>query len=224
MYDFDRAIYLDAIENLVKNYAFNDFLSDPTNKNFSRWMEEMSDFPVLIYTGETKAVLWNEDWPCVIKIPFSHRDFDYCRAEVRNYKKAVKEGLEQYFAFCDLLMEYPIGEGKTVPIYIMEYAEVDEDYARDTIYSYFTSGEHTVDSDYWGSLDDMDDEERVLAYLSDTLSVDEYETLRKFCMDNLINDLHTGNVAMHDGEIIFIDYSGFAHVEKAKNDPDWWVI
>lgn len=224
MINFDKEVYLRAIENLVQNYNFKDFLSNPTPDTYRDWIDKTSDFPVLLFSGETKVVLWETGWPCVIKIPLMHRDFDYCRAEVRNYKKAVEAHLENFFAFCDLLTNFKVDDEHTVPIYIMEYVEVNERKTSSIVKSYLDNSGYTPDSSMWACIDDMDGEEKILAYLYELLGEEAYEVLNDFCRENYINDLHTGNVGFRGEDIVLIDYSGFVYVERARNDPDWWVL
>ena len=206
----------DILNNLINNYNFDQVLSLLDDYTFSRWFRVQENLPITFFSGMTKLVIWDGESDYVLKIPFCDRDFDYCRAEVRNYKKAVEAGFAGHFAYCELLMNFPCA-GKEIPVYIMEYVEMDEWENERVIDSYLSENCSVEDYD-----SDWDGEDKVIAYLETLWEKEKVDAFSAFCRENRINDLHPGNVGFQEGEPIFIDYSGFGFIERAKNDPDWW--
>ena len=181
------------------------------------------------YRGETKGCIVDfnrQEW--VIKVPFDystnpmrHKNEDgtpinYCALEAEKYAKACAEGIEECFAAI-----YEVGEIDGVKFYLQEFANVDEDSTTDSFYVYafdqfeiyFIRVEEDEDneelfrSEIWDFINDMDDQERVIAVFNN------HKNIRKICdfiYDEEINDLHSGNWGFtNDGREVIIDYSGY---------------
>lgn len=206
----------DILNNLVDNYNFSQVLDFLDEYTFNEWVRTQKELPFTFFSGMTKLVIWDGESDYVLKMPFCDRDFDYCRAEVRNYKKAVEAGFAEHFAYCELLMNFSHAE-KEIPVYIMEYVEMDEWENEKAIDSYLSTNCSLEDYD-----PDCDGEDKIIIYIENIWEKEKVDAFSAFCRENRINDLHPGNVGFQEGEPIFIDYSGFGFIERAKNDPDWW--
>ena len=134
---------------------------------------------------------------------------DYCSIEAENYKKAINEELEKYFASTFFLTEQ-----NGVSFYIQEWVEPDGDSIEDEMYRYASKlcsnqREEMDEDDFnaciWEFLDNFDAEESLNAVFGE-----DYETDRLvvFCEQNRINDLHRGNFGYRRDFPVIIDFSG----------------
>lgn len=195
-----------------------DFLSDRNRSNGLKVennfapsiFEELDD--IMIYCGMTKMAIVVEDFDYVIKIPFvieTHlgTDADYCEIEYENYKLAKEYGLARHFAACERLPAYHFysvdydGDSVVIdiPLYIMEFAEVDEECTES-----LCSDCYICDSD-----DFSDDQKDAARIFSNYYTDDEVEDLVAFMADNAITDIHCGNIGYINGVPVLIDYSGY---------------
>lgn len=188
-----------------------------------------SNYGLHFYRGETKGCIVDfnrQEW--VIKVPFDRStnprlnrnedgtSINYCALEAEKYARACAEGIEECFAAI-----YEVGEINGVKFYLQEFANVDEDSTTDSFYEYASeqvekyfnrdeedegSERHFID-EIWDFINDMDDEERILAVFNGHKNI---RKIRNFINDEEINDLHSGNWGFtNDGREVIIDYSGY---------------
>ena len=159
--------------------------------------------------GATKICIVPFDADYVIKVPFIYESgdeeidggYEYCKMEADNYEKAVKEGLESFFAATCY-----IGSIADCDVYIQEKADCNEDDISEIFYSLAErecSGSDYSTDDY---VYDMDDEDRVRAVFMEYSCLGE---LVEFIRKNRINDLHEGNYGVTDRGYVIIDFSGY---------------
>lgn len=163
-------------------------------------------------TGATKLVLIPFKRDYVIKIPFNASDEyeyfdytdDYCDREIRIYQEAVENNFEKFFL--------PIEECFTIngyPIYVQEkatpYRELEEN-KKKTLYS--NKSFSTVKSK-------MIYESRLpLCWTASCLDILQSELYLKeflrFLEDNdIMNDLHYGNIGYRFNRPVIFDYGGY---------------
>ena len=200
-----------------------DFFETKDRDSFYKWSYHNPDYPEDIHSasGATKAVIWTDELPYVIKIPFIDKGSvyrDFCRIELQNYEQAHHfPEIVACFAWVDYLFEY---EGH--PIYIMEKVDCDEDSISDAAYSSsfedfceregYTEGseeyedvrDHFSDEyyDWWEGLEQME------SLFCDSWGADIYDKFRAYCETRDINDLHTANWGWRGSELVAVDYSG----------------
>lgn len=135
---------------------------------------------------------------------------DHCAQEVRNYERAVREGLADYFAACYKLMDY---EG--CAIYIQEKASCDASQCSEIFYDSMSQGvdrEEFEDEDEYcdyinNCVDEMTDEESLVAMFgSNSVYADELDA---FIHKYYIGDLHAGNFGFIGNRPVMVDYSGY---------------
>lgn len=220
---------LDDLCGLKGGVEFTEFLRSGRSKDWHNfyWENQASicNMGIELYSGATKGVIADEDCCYVIKLPFlNDRDgepaFDYCRAEWRNFLKAREQGLEEHFAWIEKVVDY-LG----YPVYVMEYIEVDEERNSSEAYKYITSKwEETNDEDELEYRENrcFTDEDSMLELAYHEWGSD-CRRMEAFLFDNLINDLHAGNVGWRDGELVLCDYSGYGAVERC-DEHNWWDV
>ena len=188
-------------------------------------------------TGETKGVFVPYDEDIVFKFPLLSRynGFDYCRAEVRNYRAAEKAEVGQYFAWTDKLFEVYTDKGY-YPIYVMVKVDCDEEAITDMMVETFCKnnrnpGEYEEDEVDENIINDYEDRYNSALYGStkgvdewfhSTLDSREYAKLDKFFCFNDIDDIHSGNLGFYDDSVVIIDYSGYDFVLR-HTDKEWYA-
>ena len=227
-FDYLQTYYKEFLNRLIEeDSSLLPMLKLQTNKACQNWLDKLGlSFPSCnFFKGATRFVIQEDEMPYVLKIPLVQvsmsgvvlQDFDYCRAEVRNYKVAEREGLSKFFAWTEKLFDFEV-DGISIPIYIMEYADVDE--------SRISSGV----KDMWGEEEDSEDSddytqsEYVEEFLEHEWGEEDYARFEEFCEENRVSDLHAANVGWVDGCLVCIDYSGFSSVIEERNNKDWWDI
>ena len=214
-----RKRYFETLDCLRNDYPdFQTFLELRTKSSYWDFYRANDyDFEcnkVSLASGETKIVIIFDDEDWVIKIPFnfagvkpSYKYDDFCHIEAKNYKRAVEENLEKFFAPMYFLGDYEFEDGCcdfSCPIYIMKKIEVNED----------VNSEYAA-SNYEGDEDDYDDcdfsgEDGAMICLDSSWTVNETINLWDFLCDCNINDVHTGNIGLDEnGRYIICDYSGY---------------
>ena len=204
-----------------------DFDVDLTEENFYENIIEYlpKNISFNYYYGATKLVIIFPGADYVVKVPFSgqdmeffddynkewHYDFiefagargdtywDYCSAEVEEYKRAESCGLGQFFAKTEL-----IGCVKGYPIYIQERIDILKESNR-----------------YYAKVERRESAKRTcrekgykcfeaswVADLMDYCSEELFNRAMKYFTEQL-NDLHSGNIGYLNGAPILADYSGF---------------
>lgn len=170
-------------------------------------------------SGASRVAIWDECCDFVIKIAFSKNYEKYCQHEVEVYAAAVKEGLEDNFAWCVCYQEPEECEDDYRPgIYVMEYMECDEEAVRDSAWKYGYESycrERGLDSSNYDHAEDYDDwnwnedNEMVLDYIE--AQMDE-ETRRAFCVFMMkwqVSDIHEGNCGFKNNRMVIVDYAGW---------------
>lgn len=190
---------------------------------------EGCEFP----SGSTKGVIVCCDWDFVIKIPLvrvmnnGRRCLDYCAVEVANYKAAVKENLDNMFAWAER-----IGRVMGIPVYVQEKVNCDEvaivDELDEMQYSNWINNGCYGTENAAGDGYDIDTEKGLRdfffarIYESDydwynligdlfysNLGNEDYCQLDKFITHYNISDLHQGNIGYRGSQIVLVDYSGY---------------
>lgn len=233
------------IDELAEDEQFVDFLKAPCGARFETWA--YGDFPakhgVECAQGETKGVIIKDELPYVIKLPFLfyqtyttngtkgelRPEFDYCRAEARNFAVALKEGYSRPFAACYKVCDY-IYDETVLPIYVMEKMNCDEDEVYGECSEYVRSNMLTCD-------DLSKSKSEIEEIIEDTIHdcdpqldwiADQYDlpALPAFCSQNYINDVHNANIGFdYLGRPKIIDYSGFGAISRVSvNDKEWWDV
>lgn len=185
---------------------FSEFFQKPDG---TKWRELMWNNAgswadsIVLDSGATKAVIIDEDYDYVLKIPFfMESGWNYCQIELENYVSAKQDNLETYFAEIFYLGEY---EG--AQCYASKKADCDDIEGR-------------VSDEIRESYPDMSDEEfssyidnswteEVVAEAMENYVGDDWDKLCDFLHENDINDLHYGNVGYINGSLVYIDFSGY---------------
>jgi hypothetical protein len=157
------------------------------------------------HSGETKACIISDklsNW--VIKVGYTYSDdegrttTDFCAIEAKNYKDAIDEGLEEFFAasyeLCRVTPPEKYKYEEDIVFFIQEKAEPDDEKTSATCEKYTGS-------------DCNDDFDRVESLFQGNEKLD---SLFEFIDDWNINDLHSGNFGYtKEGKVKIIDYSGY---------------
>ncbi len=199
--------FFTLLEQLEEGCAeFSEFFQKP---DMSKWKELVWDNAgswvdsIVLECGATKAVIIDEDYDYVLKIPFPKESgLNYCQIELENYVSAKQDNLEAYFA-----ETFYLGEYEGAQCYASKKADCD-------------NIEERVSDEIRGSYSDMSDEEfgsyidnswteEIVAEAMENCAGDDWGRLYDFLYDNDINDLHYGNVGYIDGSLVYIDFSGY---------------
>lgn len=169
--------------------------------------------------GASRIAIWRNNSNYVIKMPIYANCLKYCEREVEIYHDAVKQGIEEYFAWCDCAIA-PADNGG-FGVYVMEFLNCDEDGIDDDSMEYrfkeycrsndLDSEDEEVRDDfldwYWDS-DDCGD--AVIDYLVE--QIPETSVQRKvysFIDNEDISDIHSGNVGYRNNTLVFCDYASY---------------
>lgn len=196
------------VNDLIKEDFFDAVICED-NDNFFDWCRNHKDFlegHIKVYCGETKACIISDElsnW--VVKVGFTYNDeyrlentTDFCAIEAKNYRDAVDEGLEEFFAasyeLCRVAAPKEYNYEDDIIFFIQEKAVPDDEKTSATCEKYTGS-------------DQNDDFDRIESLFCGHKKLEE---LFRFIEDWDINDLHSGNFGYTaDGKIKIIDYSGF---------------
>lgn len=175
-------------------------------------------------TGATKLVLIISNFDFVVKIPFSHDDYeeddgtfckwhgaknpannwDYCRTEAAIYREAAEWGLHDLFA-----RTFRAGFVNHYPVYFQERVMTTGSgrYYHDV----WTPGSITQEQREWVENHWCALSQGIMLALAEHYG---YDFMHIFCYfvnsHRLIGDLHNGNFGItSNGEFRLIDYSGF---------------
>ena len=205
------------LKNKISDFFESGFLEAYEEDKIYRWFYDtdfVDDVNINI-DGCTKYVFEFDFVPnVVVKCNRKSCIKDYCSIEAENYKKAINEELEKYFASTFFLTEQC-----GVSFYIQEWVEPDGDSIEDEMYNYASKlcskQREEMDEDefadcIWEFLDNFDAEESLNAVFGE-----DYETDRLvvFCEQNRINDLHRGNFGYRRDFPVIIDFSGIQRGE-----------
>lgn len=208
--------------NLFKDCIFTGKFS---NLNFEDRLIFQKDLCYDVRNGISKACILLDDVPYVLKIPFNFyeeeydRDWydvesepfskanndnrfywDYCLSEVLNYRKAKKEGVNEFFCKTRLLgfvNEHPIYiQQRAVPFFVIREIERQSerskrmiDYCRRKDFGTFNPVWQAEAFNYYGKK--------------------KFDKLMTFLDECGIYDLHTENVGYIDDRPVIFDYSDF---------------
>lgn len=209
--------------------------------DFEEWINNIRcnlKYDIDFASGCSRIVFWiasGEDaYQYVFKFDYNTDD-EYCKNELTNYQHAIKEGVDDYFAWCDLFGTYSDGN-TSLDIYVMEYCEMAyEAFSEIGTREYDDRIENElnliIEEEGWdrqadeeaidearGSLvrsigyysgDDSQIIETILPYY---MSYQEVERLAQFLNEYNINDCHGGNfgfIGGEDGRVVLTDYAGF---------------
>ena len=191
---------------------------DPND--LTEWLTGVLPSSVFGDFGETKAVLYDDELPYVIKIPLMRHanSKNYCDIELSNYSAAEEiPEIAGCFAWMDFLFEY-----HGFPIYIMEKVDCDEEEvssrAYDSSFKWACSQEGFIEGskEYEEFSEEFEDryydwsmEARMESFLEDEWTYQIFKIFQDFCWEHGINDLHAGNFGFRDGFLVVIDYSGY---------------
>ena len=207
----------DAIQSGLQTIAENGMYDESFDYDFSEAMHKLhKEYYVGVHYGVSKGVLVPEQEDFVFKMPFDEDDcgemltYNYCDVEVKNYKAAVHEGIEMYFATIKYFDDFKTDDGVRLPVYIQERVKPFSDIidvcsmrASNKQYSHYESKAKS----YTGT------ERLPLKWINDFIEYygeDKFDKLGRFLDAHDINDLHSGNVGYdeNDNPVIF-DFSGY---------------
>jgi hypothetical protein len=190
------------------------------NREFETWQnvyfDELEFEGVSIGAGCTKVVFLDEQNPrWVIKMDWVREDTTqhWCQKEAKYYQEAFEQHLEECFAVTQVLTTID-----DVVFTIQERVDVNEDNIDSRFETYITSGiyredydsDEAYERDYENALDCIDDEDRVIAMMTENEFNLDTEDILQFLYNHDINDLHCGNWGItSEGYYIMIDYSGY---------------
>ena len=172
--------------------------------------------------GASRLTIWDDYCDFVVKIPLIYECEKYNDAEVGTYRNAKREGVEEFFAWCDWYREPTNSYDDYVPgIIVMEYADCDEGSIQDEAIThgykeYLASmgadfGE--VGFEYYSAYNEEyrteDNQEEILQYLSADVDMSLEHRLNEFIFDYGVNDIHYGNIGRLGESIIIVDYAGW---------------
>ena len=228
---FDQIRRLPEFEEFVENSNIDTF------NDLSRAIRKADILDGYGDTGETKGVFVPYDEDIVFKFPLLSRckGFDYCRAEVRNYRAAEKAEVDQYFAWTDKLFDVYTDNGY-YPIYVMVKVDCDEEAITDMMVETFCENNRNPDDE---DVDEVDEDARqdyedrynsacsgstegVDEWFHSTLDCREYAKLDQFLCFNDIDDIHSGNLGFYGDSVVIIDYSGYNFVLE-HTDKEWYA-
>jgi len=214
-----RNHYMEVLEELSK-IGLDTFFETRARCEFDNFDWNSVPGSIQLSGGETKAVIWDNEMPYVLKIPyFSTKTVDknYCDREVDFYAEAEEAGLEDCFAWCDFLFFF-----HNCPVYIMEWADCDEGAIGDSAYDAsfrlacaqegISEGSENYDrfvDEFSDSYYNCDCDTQILDLLDEVWGYQKARAFNDFCYDHGINDRHTGNWGYVDGRLVIIDYSGY---------------
>lgn len=201
-------------ENLKKEYEkiVKEFFSDYPDAKESL---KKNEFPRKICTKESssfetasglsKIVLIpnSKELSFVLKAPISKHDF--CADEVRIYREAKRVGLSRVLA-----PEIFFKEIEGIPFYLQLRA--DELSRRDSSSSSFSIEAAIIgsfgESAYY-NIRERNINEVLVSELIEYEGEEFTEEFLDFCLDEEVNDLHSGNYGYYSGRPIIFDYSGY---------------
>ena len=202
---WEQEIATSIVESLVE-YGLLGHLFRFGDKSISNWFDEMGlgGCGFYISGGITKVCISHKDldnW--IIKVGYRKGvSIDYAELEYKNYLAAVISKLEYYFPTTVFL-----GEFDGVKFFLQERAICDEEVVTFDWYDKICNQFEELDEEYddeiiWGTIDDLNDEERVELTFGDL-------NLVNFLSSHFINDLHEGNFGVIGDHIVIIDFSGW---------------
>lgn len=169
--------------------------------------------------GASRVVILDDNEDYVLKIAISDEYEKYNQYEVKVYQNAVKEGLEENFAWCACYLE-PDEGGEMLGIYVMERLDGDEDRVSDSAwvygYTHYCKMHNWDDSNFMHASDyneyryDTEDEDTLLDYFESFVSdLDIRHKLCRFIADHGLNDFHYGNFLFRGTRLVVCDYAGW---------------
>lgn len=230
-----REQYMPIFDQIRRLPEFEEFVGNSNIDTFddlSRAIRKADILDGYGDTGETKGVFVLYDEDIVLKFPLLSRcnGFDYCRAEVRNYRAAEKAEVGQYFAWTDKLFEVYTDKGY-YPVYVMAKVDCDEEAITDMMLETFYENNGNPDEVDEDARQDYEDRynsacsgstEGVDEWFRSTMDSREYAKLDQFLCSNDIDDIHSGNLGFDGDSVVIIDYSGYCFVLRHA-DKEWYA-
>lgn len=197
----DKYLYTDTYADLV--YDIEQELEIVFNENHISFVTD---------NGSDKEVIIFEDYDFVLKIPTVSKD-----KELEFYQKAKEEGIDEYFAEVEPLINFNFFNTKVI-LYAQEkidfyskdynlsnskeYTEISEDDI-----SPITSLKTVLDN---GSSSTIIRSIQLAKFIYSNFDDDLKTIFLTFLLDNQINDLHEGNyIITNEGKLKIFDYSGY---------------
>lgn len=201
-----------VIQSGLQTIAENGLYSESFDCDFNEAVQNLSDEYSVCY-GVSKGVLVPTEGDFVFKMSFDGDDcgelfyYDYCNVESKNYKEAVREGVERFFAITRYFDTFKTDDGVRIPVYIQEkvtpFIDACSMGVSNEEYSYYESKAKS----YTGT------ERLPLKWINDFIecySEEEFDKLGKFLDVHDINDLHSGNVGYDENKYpVIFDFSGY---------------
>ena len=223
MFSFEelQGFYRKFLERLCTSDDLARFFETGEEGDFIEWWKSIPRGHKSIGAayGATKAVIWDNSLPYVLKIPFGYPNDelkDYCEIETENYSLAQEiPEISVFFAKSQFLFEF-----RGVPIYLMDKAKCNESEIEDRA---FTSGlahyeklnkfqKNINKKDFFTFSDKFVhscDEDRIHDLLVEQWGEEVVNIFWEFCENNCINDLHFGNWGILNDKVVLVDYSGY---------------
>lgn len=209
------------IINQLRPYGFDRVLDDP--KIAENWFySNEKELPDNIgwADGATRMVIWDIDYEdFVIKFDkcdqceLSYAD-SYTGNEARVYTEAIKCGLEHRFAWIDR-----IGFFGNTEIFAMEYYYCDECAISDASYQNrylnfckendYDPDDEDVSEEFYYNSGDCTNQEAMFELMEEIWGPEEEWEVERFLRDMQVTDIHSGNIAYNNGEIVIVDYASF---------------
>lgn len=192
--------YIDTLQGKIQYNSEVIYLSSGVTKLCLIFPNEkyVIKIPLMGDLNHKQSKKYRKEIKCGNYTPIYEKTFNYCEIETVNYLKAEEEGLEDFFAKEEKIMEY-----RGIPIYVQERIQVI--YCDSTSYSMKPKEDVMGYESEWG--------EEMNNFFSDLLEAageDKFQQIIDFIEWNGINDLHDENVGYnYEGLPIFFDYSGF---------------
>ena len=209
---YELNIAMDIVVDLLKN-GLKEAIEE---KNISSWASERSEE---FHMGCTKVVFLPETLPeWVIKTDTN--GYHLCRREVENYRCAEDNKLERYFAetFClckqeglyfSIQRRGDMEEARTMAEEAF-YNSISDSYEPWNLNETSEEREQNISE----MCDDMWDSERIYALYD---GFEDVDALADFIETRMCNDLHSGNFAVINGEIVIVDFSGYWTDEELED-------
>ena len=227
MYGYNKKELLDFISGV---------LSD-CEASIGKIAERGYNLPGYLGQGISRTALSFSEYPNIVFKVCVGEDAEICNyageTEVSRWRSAVEEDLAPYFAqteylgevtlYCDEWVEpseddyghYEIDYAHTYPVPVYIQAKVDYTWCDSEEWGRLRGKRKTAllreqklyETTDWYNLCDVADDKLFCALFIRKYGLDEYERLCEFIADCEIEDLHSANWGIKDGDLVIIDYA-----------------
>lgn len=213
--DIDKKIILEIMRNLCDE-NFEDLIYYRSNNFAKELIDIAEDTGYTIDFGLSKIMVdfdKHSDW--VIKVPRldGRMKQNFCEIEAKNYEAARRVHLDEFFA-----ETYFVDRFFDIPVYVQKRMKIKRQEIDDKLYSYAEENfscsqdfedEYDRDDYIQSTIDDFEPFDSLNAVFSDFYSTEEIEDVARFCVEEEINDFHSGNFGYDEkGMPKLIDFSG----------------